>query len=173
MYIGLRNIKKNQMTNEENEVAKMSRNVSDDGKHGFIFNETTEKLFARISFYDTGYDLSIEEKKQLLDKIITNTFEIVEYSEETRKNNSWNTRCEAFQEAYQYEQKEQGQITWLMTTILGLTKEEAARRWEIAKDLMTHDDFKDKEDIVMNRVYLNKSHLKDSELENVQYIRTR
>lgn len=162
------------MTNKEiQEGVKMSCSISDDGTNGFIFNETSEKLFAKINFYETGYNLSIDEKKEVLNKMIQGIFETVETAEEDRKNNSWNTRCEAFQEAYQYERKEKGPITWLMTTILGLTKEEADRRWEIAKDLMTHDDFKDKESIVMNRVYLNKSHLSEADLEDVQYIRTR
>lgn len=162
------------MTNKEIEKGvKMSCSISDDGINGFIFNETSEKIFAKINFYETGYNLSVYEKKEILNKMIQGVFKTVENSEEKRKNNSWNIRCEAFQEAYQYEKKEKVEIIWLMTTILGLTKEEAERRWEIAKDLITHDDFKDKEDIVMNRVFLNKSHLKDSELESVQYIRTR
>jgi len=162
------------MTNEEiEEGEKMSCSISDDGEQGFIFDETAEKLFARINFYETGHSLSNKEKKEILEKTIKNIFETIANEEEVRKQSSWSTRCDAFQEAYKYEQKEVTQIIWLMTTILGLTEEEATRRWEIAKDLMTHDDFKDKEDVVMNRVYLNQSHLKDSELESVQYIRTR
>lgn len=153
------------MTNKEiEESEKMSCSISDDGEQGFIFDETAEKLFARIQFFETGHTLSTKEKKEILEKTIKNIFETIAKEEELRKQNSWNTRCKAFEEAYQYEKKEKNQIKWLMMNILGLTQEEADRRWGIAKDLMNHHDFKDKEDIVMNRVYLNQSHLKDSGL---------
>jgi len=161
------------MTNKKiKKGVKMSCSISDDGKHGFIFNETSEKLFSRINFYETGFNLSNKEKKEILNKTINNIFETVENVEEARKNKSWSTRCEAFKEAYRYEERTKDGITWLMTSILGLTKDEADRRWDIAEDLLNHPDFKSKEDVIMNRVYLNKSHLKDSELGDVQYIRT-
>ena len=161
------------MINKEiEEGAKMSCSISDNGEYGFIFDESSEKLFARINFYETGYNLSNKEKKEILNKTIKNIFETVENAEEARKNKSWSTRCEAFKEAYRYEERTKDGIAWLMTSILGLTQDEADRRWDIAEDLLKHSDFKSKEDVIMNRVYLNKSHLKDSELGDVQYIRT-
>jgi hypothetical protein len=149
------------MTNKETEGDKMSCSISDDGEVGYIFDETAEKLFARINFYETGHTLSNKEKKEVLEKTINNIFETIVNEEEERKNQSWNNRCEAFKEAHQYEPKQKSHATWLMTSILGVTEEEADRRWEIAEDLMNHSDFKDKKEVIMNRVYLNKSHLKN------------
>jgi len=160
------------MTNKDIEGEKMSCSISDDGEQGFIFDETAEKLFARINFYETGHSLSNKEKKEILEKTINNIFETIANEEEFRKQGSWNTRCEAFKDAYRYENKRKESIAWLMTSILGLTSEEADRRWEIAKDLMQHPDFKDKNEVIMSKVYLNKSHLKNSELGDVKYIRT-
>lgn len=160
------------MTNKDIEGEKMSCSISDDGEQGFIFDETAEKLFARINFYETGHNLSNKEKKEILEKTINNIFETIVNEEELRKQGSWNTRCEAFKDAYRYESKRKESISWLMTSILELSDEEADRRWEIAKDLMQHPDFKDKDEVIMNKVYLNKSHLKNSELADVKYIRT-
>jgi len=161
------------MTNEEIEKGvKISCSVSDDGEQGFIFNEASEKLFARINFYESGFNLSIGEKKAILEKTVHSIFETIENEDEKRKSKSWSTRCEAFKDAYQYEPKEKGHIVWLMTSILDLSREEADRRWAIASDLMQHPDFKDKQSIVMNKVYLNNKHLKNSDLDDVEYIRT-
>lgn len=129
--------------------------MTTDGKHAILVDEKSDDL-VKVTFYDIG--LTDDEKVIISNKMREAVSEI---KTQRIKNNSeshdWAAISSAFKDAYKFEPKKKGHITWLMTTILGISSEEADRRWEIGQELMTHPDFKDKEDVVVDKIYLNKS----------------
>jgi len=102
--------------------------------------------------------------------MISKLFGISANRDVKRKESSWQTRSEAFNEAYKFQEKDKNSVVWLMTTILELTYDEAARRFDIFTELMSHPDFKDKEDAIIEKVYLNHNHLSYSELKDSELI---
>jgi len=163
MYFGLPDTKKKKMK-EEKEGLKISCSISNDGANGFIFNEESEQLESKINFYETGLNLSVQEKKEILEEMIKKTFSIIQLKEEIKNQKSWENRCSAFREAYACESNRcESVLVWLMITILGLSKIEANKRYKLAEELKTHNEFKDKEDSIIERIYLNENNLSQSE----------
>ncbi|MEK6829869.1 MAG: hypothetical protein AABY15_07150 [Nanoarchaeota archaeon] len=130
---------------------KLTCQISEDGGTFLIFDEISDELICRMRFYKEGLELTLEEKREIGKKTIENIFSILD----SRKNKTWEYRCEAFKEAYQYQTKNKPSISWLMKTVLGVSEEEAGRRFDIANELMSHPDFKDKEDLIVEKIYLN------------------
>lgn len=48
---------------EKKEEIKLSCSISNDGANGFIYNEESEQVESKINFYETGLNLSVQDKK--------------------------------------------------------------------------------------------------------------
>jgi len=144
----------------------------DDDDYLIIQDYSTDSLIAKLSFYE--HDLTKSEKAVIGNVLLSEIAETIYNRKELRKQRSWNVRSEAFKEAIKHENKEDKQaICWLMTTILEITGEEASRRYDILKGLREIKTFKESEEEIIDKVYLNDSHLKDCELGDVELINAR
>ena len=130
---------------------KLTCQMTDGDNTLLIIDENNDGLVCRTKFYNEGLNLTVQEKREFGKKLIENIFSIISQ----RETNQWKFRCDAFIEAYQYEKKDKIAISWLMTTILGIPTEEADRRFDVANELMSHPDFKDREDEIVNKLYIN------------------
>ena len=147
--------------NEKKEEIKLSYKISNDGEESYIFNEASEKLESKTNFYETGLNLSNKEKKELMETIIKKLFSIVKNREELVGQKLWSNKCIAFKEAYACETKKAKRtktyVTWLLSVILELSEDESEKRFNLAQELMSHPDFKDKEDLIVEKIYLNET----------------
>ncbi len=119
------------------------------------------EAIAKVKFFDyklpDGYELSDEEKISLTSILATSMQELFSSVCERK---SWEEKCQAFKEAYECEEfKNDISIIWLMNNILGISIKEATKRYEIGSELMSHPDFKDKTDSVIEKIYCSNSHL--------------
>lgn len=170
MHIGSLNTKNIQMEEKEkNEDISLSVSLTEDEKHILIFEESTDSLVTRMSFYDVN--LSKLEKIQIGNSMLSGIADVLFNRDEERKSRSWRTRCEAFKEAFMYEDKEnKTSICWLMTSILGLSQETAESRFDVFQNLKSLKGFQELKEDLVDKVYLNDSHLKDSELGDVELV---
>jgi hypothetical protein len=146
------------------EDKKITCSMSRDEKNILLIDETTDSLIARISFYEGAEKLNYKERKSLGVAMIDKLFNIESFCQKPSVSHDWNSKCEAFKEAYALEEnKNQHMIVWLLTNTLGIPTDEANRRFKIASELLEHPDFLLKEDIIVEKIYMNKDYL--SELE--------
>ncbi len=148
---------------EKNEEIKLSCNISENGEQLFIFDENSEKLLSRTNFYETGLNLSNIEKKEIGETLVKEIFSIVINKRVIESQKLWENKCEAFKEAYDCSDKTRNAITWLLTTILGITMSEAIKRYNTVKELRNNSDFKNKEELLMEKIYLNKNNISNVE----------
>lgn len=134
--------------------------TADNGNTILIFDESIDALICRTRFYDEGLILSQEEKKELSQKVIDHLFAIIS----KRNSTNWERKCDNFREAYQYQVKNKVSVTWLMTTILGISQAEAERRYDVGQELVEFSDFKldDKDSTILEKIYLASKPLIDS-----------
>lgn len=94
--------------------------------------------------------------------MIKKTFSIIGNRNEIKNQKSWENRCSAFRNALECESNwNHDTMTWLMTTILGISQYEANKRHAAAEELKNNDEFKIKKETLIERVYLNENNVPD------------
>lgn len=141
---------------------KFNIDVSEGGKQILIFDEQIDSLICRISFYD-GMGLSTSDKKEVGASALNKMLSLVENKTAQAQSYQWKKRCDAFRSAYNIEvrnkTKNKTSITWLLTSILEISKKEADRRYDTAEELISHPDFKNKQDIIIEKIYFSEKNI--------------
>lgn len=150
------------MKNIKNTNRKFSVQITEDGGQMLILDDKINGLFSGVSFYE-DLGLTIHEKKELGIAFVDKLFAILSLRDLNNGFSDWNYKCEAFKDAYHIESvnktNSKTTVSWLLTSILGISQDEAERRYDTAEDLINHPDFKDKEDIIVEKIYLSKKNL--------------
>jgi hypothetical protein len=146
----------------ENTKRKFSIQITEDGKQMLLLDDRIDNLVSRTSFYE-DFDLTNQEKKELGHAMVAKLFTILGNRDAKSNEESWVYKCGGFRDAYAIESRNKTAskttVTWLMTTILGISQEEADRRYDTAEELMSHPDFKNKEHVVVDKIYLSKNNI--------------
>jgi hypothetical protein len=164
-------MEENEKQEDIRESVKLESQFTED-ENQFLIGEDGN-LVAKLSFYNEEYHFSKSEKNLIGNVLLSEIAEVIYNSKEKRKQRSWDTRSEAFKQALRYEKDQDKQsMTWLMTSILEISEEDARKRFYIFNDLKSLKDFENLKDDLLDKVILNSSHLKDCELGDVELIRT-
>lgn len=143
---------------------KFNIETSGGGKQILIFDEQVDSLICRISFYDE-YSLSKSDKKEVGAAALEKILSIVENKKAEAESYHWRKRCDLFRSAYNIESKNNTKnkisITWLLTSILGISNKEAERRYDTAEELISHPDFKGKEDTIIEKIYFSEKNISE------------
>lgn len=146
----------------EEKDLKFNIEITSDEKQVLLFDEQIDSLICRISFYDE-LNLSNSDKKEIGAALLEKILSIIENKESSAQSYNWKKRCDAFKSAYNIEKKNNTKnktsITWLLTSILGIPSQEADRRYDTAEELISHPDFKNKEDIIIEKIYFNQKNI--------------
>jgi hypothetical protein len=139
----------------------LNMKLTGDKSQLLILDSNSDSLVARLSFYDELRDAYIHEDNKLrighhlMTQIYRALYEQAHIIQPAMlKEMDWAAKASAFKSAYDIqEHKNEVNILWLMTTILGLPEEEAKRRCSAGMELLSHPEFKDKESIVIDKIY--------------------
>ncbi len=141
---------------------KFNIELAGGGNQVLIFDEQVDELICRISFYDE-LNLSSTDKKEIGAATLEKILSIVENKKIEAESHHWKKRCEAFRSAYNVEvenkTKSKTSITWLLSSILGISSQEAERRYDTVEELISHPDFKNKEDIIVEKIYFSEKNI--------------
>lgn len=144
------------------DTKKFNIEVAGAGKQVLIFDEQVDSLICRISFYDVP-ELTNSDKKEVGAATLEKILSIAENKKSEAESYQWRKRCELFRSAYNIESKNKTKnkisITWLLTSILGISSQEAERRYDTAEELISHPDFKKKEDIIIEKIYFSEKNI--------------
>ena len=146
----------------KNTNRKFSVQITEDGKQMLVLDDRIDGLFSRVSFHE-DFNLTNTEKKELGRALVDKLFTILADRDYNNNVDKWSEKCEAFKDAYHIESvnktNSKTTVSWLLTSILGISQDEAARRYDTAEELINHPDFKDKENIIVDKIYLSKNNL--------------
>ncbi len=141
---------------------KFSVQITEDGKQMLVLDDRIDGLFSRVSFYE-DFNLTTADKKEIGKAMVDKLFTILANREFNNSIDQWTEKCQAFRDAYHIESVNKTNtkptITWLLTTILNISQEEATRRYDTVEELMSHPDFKDKESVVVDKIYLSQKNI--------------
>lgn len=152
---------------ENAEDISLNMELTRDKNQLLILDSNSDSLVARLSFYKELPNLKIndEQKLRMGHHLMTQIYRSL-YEKSPKgilvKEAEWNSRANAFKDAYYiHEHKNEVNVVWLMTTMLRISEEEAKRRFSAGQDLLSHPEFKDKEDMVVDKIYTSSYHLEE------------
>lgn len=144
---------------EEKDIS-LNMKLTADKSQLLIFDGNSDSLVARLSFYQELPQAKIDSDNKLkighhlMTKIYMALHEQSKFQAANLKEMRWEDKVSAFKQAYDVEQnKNEATVTWLLNSILDITPEEARRRYDAASELLSHPEFKDKEDIIVEKIY--------------------
>jgi len=152
---------------------KATGHLTEDLSHYFVVDDQIGETVIKISFYGEKQmtpEAKIKVGNEMVRQYLIDRGEQREKEEAFRKGQrdyGYYARSSAFKDAYRLEDKTSKEtVTWLLVEIMGMSREEAGRRFDIVNEVLSIDEFKDKEDNLVDKIYLNPDYDMDERIKN-------